>query len=81
MDKYLIAVLVSIIVSMIVSICYEHKRFNHYRSMYRLETVVKLSEMSKQGILTEWIFDYVTKGDPLLQALKNKYFEAENGRQ
>jgi hypothetical protein len=65
-------------VSLAVSIIFEKRQENHQRAMYRIETAIKLNKMYNDGILTEWMFDYVTKDDPLLQALKSKYFHKED---
>ena len=79
MKYVIIAVLISIIVSIIVTTYDEIRQKRHRDSIDRLETVIKLNEMSRDGELEEWIFDYVAKDDPFLQSLKSKYFDKETG--
>jgi len=80
MGKYLIiAVLISIIVPIIVSAYYEIRHKKHRDITDRIETVIKLNKMSRDGELEEWIFDYIAKDDPFLQSLKSKYFDKETG--
>jgi len=79
MKYVIIGILISIIASIIVTAYDEIRQKRHRDSIDRLETVIKLNEMNRDGELEEWIFDYVAKDDPFLQSLKSKYFDKETG--
>ena len=80
MGKFLIVLLLTCVAVLVtVASSYVITEQKHRDSMNRLETIIKLNEMSKDGELEEWIFDYVAKDDPFLQLLKSKYFDKETG--
>jgi len=84
MGKFLIVLLlmcVAVLITVVSNVVSDRAitEQKHRDIMNRLETVIKLNEMSRDGELEEWVFDYVAKDDPFLQSLKSKYFDKEIG--